>query len=467
VSSGFGVAVHELRHLPAALVAGRRDPDEIRRRALAGVNRMLAYSRAHVPYYRDRPAYQGGPLPTLAALARLPLLDKPTVLDAGVASFHAPPGRSGGHRTDRTGGSTGRLLEVRHDIDAYGYHGATLVRRFLGSGYRPWWRIAQIKGFERPVRWFQRLGVFPRVVVPAGLPEPELARRVLAVRPHLVMGYPVMMRALLRALSTPDLIRLRRTLRLVMTDSELLTEPVARALAAGFGVPVYDEYSAQEVLTVATQCPAGSMHVDEDRVWLEIVDEAGRPVPDGEVGAVVVTHFRERAMPLVRYQLGDRAALVPGPCRCGRGFRRMRLLDGRTNDYLLLPGGRRVYSSVLLGLAQETPGVAECMMRQDPTGAITVHLVPDRGDDRSYEETVAEFSRRFAAAVTPGVPLRFVRADRVEVTAIGKGRFVESAYRPGGTDPAADGPHRPGGGADPAGDGAERPEPGADRPGDG
>jgi phenylacetate-CoA ligase len=431
MSSGFGVAVHELRHLPAVLVAGRRRHDQIERRALRGVNRMLEFARARVPYYRDRPEYGGlPPLASLSDLDKLPLLDKPAVLAAGVDRFHAPGLPPRRYRADRTSGSTGRVLVVRHDVDSYGYHGATLVRRFLSSGYRPWWRIAQIKGFDRPVRWFQRLRIFPRVVVPAGLPGDELKDRVLAVRPQLIMGYPVMLRALLRELSDAELGRLRRTLRLLMTDSELLTEQVAGQLGAGFGVPVFDEYSAQEVLTVAAQCRAGSMHVDEDRVWLELVDETGRPVPDGETGSVVVTHFRERAMPLVRYLLGDRARLVPGRCGCGRGSRRIRLVDGRTNDFLVLPGGRRVYSALLLGLAQEMPGVAECMVRQDEAGTITVHLVPDRRDEATYCQLVAEFARRFAELVDPTVALRFVRAERVELSTGGKGRFIESAYRP-------------------------------------
>jgi phenylacetate-CoA ligase len=429
MSSGFGVAIYELRHLPAVWLARRRGGAEIEQRALAGVNRLLAYARAHVPHYRDQ-AYGGPPLRSLAELSRLPLLDKRTLLAAGVERFHATGIPARGYRVDRTSGSTSTVLEVRHDIDAYGYHGATLVRRFLSSGYRPWWRIVQIKGFARPVRWFQRLQIFPRVVVPAGLSIDELKHRVLRLRPHLIMGYPVMLRALLRELSDAERAALRRTLRLVMTDSELLTDRVAALLADGFGVPVYDEYSAQEVLTVSAGCRAGSMHVDEDRVWLEIVDEAGRPVPDGVTGSVVVTHFRERAMPLVRYQLGDRAQLVPGPCDCGSRYRRMKLVDGRINDYLVLPGGRRVYSAALLGFGPDIPGIGECMIRQDETGAITVHLVPERRVGRPYQDLVDEFSKAFADQIDSTVELTFVRAERVALSAGGKGRFLESAYRP-------------------------------------
>ncbi|MFY1693726.1 phenylacetate--CoA ligase family protein [Plantactinospora sp. WMMB782] len=429
MSSGLAVAVRELRHLPAVWRADTVAPELVRQRALSAVNHMLAHCRARVPYYRNGD-YPDEPLSSLTELAELPWLTKRAVLDAGVDRFRVPDLPANRYRRDVTSGSTGTRLEVWHDVDAYGYHGATVLRRFLRSGYRPWWRIAHIKPFPRPVRWFQRLGLFPRVVVHAGQPEAVIARQVLAIRPGLIMGYPVMLRGLLHTLSAAELARLRRTLRLVMTDSELLTDEVAAMLSDGFGVPVFDEYSAHEVLTVASHCRHGGMHVDEDRVWLEILGDDGRPVPPGVTGSAVVTHFRERAMPLVRYALGDRARLLSEGCPCGSGFRRMRLVDGRTNDYVTLPGGRRLYSAVFLDLAKHVPGLAECMVRQDAAGHITVHLLPDPRDRLGYDQVVEAFRRRFDAQVGVPVPLRFVRAERVALTAGGKGRFVESAYRP-------------------------------------
>ena len=425
MSGGLAVAVRELRHLPAVWRAPRRSPEATRIRALREINTLLARCRAVVPHYRDSTDYPDQPLTDLLELAALPLLSKRIVLESGVERFHDPGLRR--YRTDVTSGTTGTRLRVRHDVDGYGYHGATVLRRFLRSGYRPWWRIAHIKPFPRPVRWFQRLGLFPRAVVPAGQSEEDIAAQVLAVRPQLIMGYPLVLRGLLRALSTADRTRLRAHLKLVMTDSELLTDEVAAGLAEGFGVPIYDEYSAYEVLTVSTGCHAGSMHIDEDRVWVEIVDDDGAPVPDGTTGSVVVTNFREKAMPLLRYQLGDRAKIEPGRCRCGSGFRHMKLVEGRVNDCVTLPSGRRIYSGVFLAMAMFTPGVAECMVRQDAEGLITVQLVPEQ--NVSFEAAQTSFAHRFAELVDAPVPLTIVAAERVELTPGGKGRFVESAYQ--------------------------------------
>jgi phenylacetate-CoA ligase len=423
MSGGLAVAVRELRHLPAVWRAPHRDPELTRRLALAGINDMLTFCRQKVPYFADYPAA----LASLDDLADLPTLTKRQVLQAGVEAFHGPVRE---YRTDVTSGTTGTRLVIRHDAGAYGHHGATVLRRFVSSGYRPWWRIAHIKPFPRPTRWFQRLGLFPRTVVSAGQAEIDIARQVVAVRPHLIMGYPVVLRAILRVLDDEELARLRRSLRMVMTDSELLTDEMAQLFTERFGVPVFDEYSAYEVLTVSTGCTAGAMHVDEDRVWLEIVGDDGRPVPDGTVGSVVVTHFRERAMPLPRYQLGDRAMILPGECSCGNRFRRMKLADGRTNAFITLAGGRRVYSGVFLSLAMYTPGVAECMIRQDAAGDITVHLVPDEPTDAGFAAAVRAFGAKFHDLVGAPVELRFVRTDRIELTPGGKGRFVESEFSP-------------------------------------
>lgn len=425
MSSGLRVAAHELAALLPVLIAPRRSRRTTEHHALQGIRTVHGYARAHVPYYAD-PAYDVT-IDSLEDLAGLPILDKQTVREIGPEPFWS--NRSGWFQTDQTSGSTGAVVRVRHDAASYGYHGATVVRRFLSTGYRPWWVIAQIKPFPRPARWFQRIGLFRRTVVPSGQPEQHMKDGVLDVAPQLLMGYPVMLRALLHTLTEQEISRLRKTLRLVFSDSELLT-PEARAdLAAQFGVPVCDEYSAYEVLTVGAHCRYGSMHVDEDRVLLELVDDDDRPVADGIEGTVVVTHFRERAMPLLRYRLGDRAVLQPPGCRCGSRFRRMVLTQGRSEDYVQVPGGRRIYIPTFVGIGITLPGFREFMVRQDAAGVITVHLVHDSDSGMTFEQAAAGVRAALADFLTADTDLRVVPADQIELTAGGKAKLIESAYR--------------------------------------
>jgi phenylacetate-CoA ligase len=435
MSHGAAVAVRELAYLLPVLVAPRRSRVGIERRALHGLQAMHSYARGHVPYYADK-RYDVR-LESLSDLTKLPVLHKETLRELGAEPFWSD--HTGAFLTDQTSGSTGRVVRVRHNAAAYGYHGATVVRRFLSSGYRPWWTIAQIKPFPRPHRWFQRLGLFRRTVVPAGQPEEQIKRDVLKLRPNLVMGYPVMLRALLRQLSDAELNELRRSLRLVFSDSELLTEDQRQKLSDQFGVPVCDEYSAYEVLTVSSHCSYGAMHVDEDRVILELVDEHDRSVPEGDEGIVVVTHFRERSMPLLRYRLGDRAVLLPPGCRCGSRFRRMRLTLGRTEDFVQMPGGRRIYVPTFVGIGITLPGFTEFMVRQDEAGVLTVHVVPDPQAGMTFEQIAAGFRGALTDFLQTEADLRVVPIDKIELTPGGKAKLIESRYRP---DPAGAGVDR-------------------------
>lgn len=378
------------------------------------------------PAYRDSEYRR--PLRSWSDLQQFPILTKAELRERGTDRFLAD--RRGWFQQDQTSGSTGKVLVVRHDAGSYGYHGATVVRRFLSSGYRPWWRIAQIKPFPRPARWFQRFGLFRRTVVRSQQPEPVVKDQVLKLRPQLLMGYPVMLRAVFRELSTAELAQLRRSLRLVFSDSELLTEPARAALADQFGVPVCDEYSAYEVLTVGAHCRLGVMHIDEDRVRVEIVDDAGVPVEAGVEGTVVVTHFRERAMPLLRYSLGDRAIVSERYCPCGNRFRSLTLTTGRTEDFIEVPGGRRIYIPTFVGIGITEPGISEFMVRQDERGRITMHVVPDPSSEQDFDTTARRLRAALGQFVTDQELVNVQRAERLEMTSGGKARLIHSDYRP-------------------------------------
>src|SRR4051794_3798636 len=119
------VSLRELTALPAVLRAPHRRRGRIEADALAGIREMLVFARQRVPYYRDRTEYARD-ISGLADLATLPILDKPRVLGAGVERFHASPAKD--FHLDHSSGTTGRVIEVRHDDAAYGYHGATVLR---------------------------------------------------------------------------------------------------------------------------------------------------------------------------------------------------------------------------------------------------------------------------------------------------------------------------------------------------
>jgi phenylacetate-CoA ligase len=91
---------------------------------------------------------------------------------------------------------------------------------------------------------------------------------------------------------------------------------------------------------VAFEClDQSGMHIWEDAYLAEIVDpETGEPVPDGEVGELVITTLCREGMPLIRYRTKDLTRFIPGDCPCGRSHRRLDRIRGRADDMIILKG---------------------------------------------------------------------------------------------------------------------------------
>jgi phenylacetate-CoA ligase len=414
----------------SVLRAQYRDRHTLDRLTLTGLRDALEHARARVVAYGDA-RYDIGVPRDLTDFARLPMLRKADVLTAGEDRFRDPAFSRDAVTVYTTSGTSGQVLEAWHDPANHAHDRASNIRRFGAAGwrYRPWSRLVHFKPHPVGVAWYQRIGVFRRSLVFSALPVRTRVERMLRERPQAVIGYPVMLRDLLRGMRPDELAALRRTLRVVFTESELLTPDVRRQLTDGFGVPVFNEYSAFELMHIAYDCPEGHLHVAEDRVHVEIVDADGSPVPDGTEGHVVVTGWRERAMPLLRYWLGDRATRHAGRCACGRTFARLELTKGRADDYVVLPDGERIYAGTFIGMAINTPGVAECMVRQDPTGAITVWLVPDRRAGRGFDDLAREARAWLHDSAGRPFDLDVRRAEALELTKGGKGRFVVSEFQ--------------------------------------
>jgi phenylacetate-CoA ligase len=158
-----------------------------------------------------------------------------------------------------------------------------------------------------------------------------------------VITYPSNLRGLLqRALASG--IRLPR-LRQVRTYGEALPAELRELCARAWGVPLVDLYSAQEIGYIALQCPrAEHYHVQAENVLVEILDERNAPCAPGQVGRVVLTNLNNFARPMIRYEIGDYAA-IGVQCACGRGLPVLQRIAGRVRNVVTLPDGRQHWAS--------------------------------------------------------------------------------------------------------------------------
>jgi len=140
-------------------------------------------------------------------------------------------------------------------------------------------------------------------------------------------------------------------------DRELVLNGSGRAIEAAWGARVYSTYGVTELANSLCECEAGAGgHLHAEQLHLEILDDRGQPVADGEVGEVVATTFGVEAMPLIRYRTGDCAALFGAPCACGRTTPRLGPILGRKDQKLKFKG-TSLFPSTLAAVLDTAEGV--------------------------------------------------------------------------------------------------------------
>ncbi len=144
------------------------------------------------------------------------------------------------------------------------------------------------------------------------------------------------------------------SLRGLTAISEVLTPATRRHLEAVYGAPLRDGYGLNEIGMVAARCEGGRYHVHREHCIVEIVDEAGIPVPAGRAGRLLVTGLQNAAMPLLRYDTDDLVTALDGACACGRTLPSFGEIHGRCSRIASLPAGTLERVGALRTALQET-----------------------------------------------------------------------------------------------------------------
>ena len=232
-----------------------------------------------------------------------------------------------------------------------------------------------------------------------------------------------------RALAEEQLAgRLRISPRAVMCSSEVLTAESRRRIHEAFAVEPFNVYAATEPAGIASECERHRMHLYEDLVITEVVDDRNRPVPAGVVGAkVLVTVLFSRTQPLIRYEMSDTISVSDSSCDCGRGFGLMGEIDGRAEDVLTLPatGGKAVsvHPNVFHHLLDPLP-VRQWQVEHTTEG-LAIRIVPGQAAiDPSG--LIAALTRELQTAGAMSVPIHVELIDAIAKTALGKAPLIKA-----------------------------------------
>ena len=164
-------------------------------------------------------------------------------------------------------------------------------------------------------------------------PLHEISKGLSAENPDVLVALAGMVPALVDEAKAG---RLTIAPQAVICVAELLTPSARRMIRETWGVEPFDMYAATETAGIGAECGQHEgLHLYEDLIIPEVVDEANRPVAPGTPGAkLLVTVLYSRTVPLIRYQLDDSVTLSTELCSCGRPFYRLSRIEGRVAQTL-------------------------------------------------------------------------------------------------------------------------------------
>ena len=363
---------------------------------------ILRHAASASPYYREK---IGALVAADAPLAAYPVMNKTVLMEEfdrivtdprltrQLVEQHSGT-RQAGHllldeyRVATTGGSSGQRGVYVYDQEAWTSTIANSRRMFQLTGLPPGARGVGI-GAPSPVHLSNRLYGEARVAFPDApklsvtTPIDEVVAALNSFRPDVISTYPSFIRRLAEEQNAG---RLKIAPLLMRSVAEALSPDIRELALAAWNIPVTNVYGSTEGGIMGMECKhLNGIHLCEDMIIVEIVDDDNQPVPDGTPGSkALVTTLFNRTLPIIRYEFSDLLTAVDGPCPCGCPFQRIRDIEGRREEMLhaFLPDGRRVavHAPRLWFHLVRVPGVRQYQFAQLPRG-IVVRIVPALGSD--------------------------------------------------------------------------------------
>ena len=413
---------------------------------------LREYAYARSPFYRRfHKGLEDRPLSELPILTKATLMERfdelvtdPTVrladVEDHVASLRGNERFLGRYYVASTSGSTGRRGIFLWDSDEWVNVLASYNRPFDWAGSRVGLTHRTRMAFvSSTTPWHQsaRVGatvhspLVPTLRLDSADPLETIVERLNDWQPEALVAYASMVHILAEEQLAG---RLRVSPEFVFSASEVLTDEARRRAEEAWGRKPFNVYAATEPAGVASECDHHEgMHLFEDLVIPEIVDEKNAPVPPGVYGdKVLVTVLFSRTLPLIRYEMSDSVRLSErSSSPCGRPFALIDGIQGRAEDVLRFPatsGGEVAVQPNVFHRVMDTVPAAGWQVVQNP-GGLTVLLSGVRNgfSDRALTDSL----RRELAeqgAITPRLETR--RVSEIPKGPMGKAPLIRSSVAP-------------------------------------
>lgn len=193
-----------------------------------------------------------------------------------------------------------------------------------------------------------------------------------------------------------------------------------------FGCDVKETYSCNEGFLVGAKKDLDYFYIMSPHVYVEIVDKDGNPVPDGELGYVLLTRLDCFSMPLIRYYVGDLAIKLPRekyPEKREMYFPLLEKVIGRDTDIVVTKSGKKLIVHFFTGIFEFVPEIKQFMVIQRDISGIEIDYIPTSGFTPAVLE---KLDKIFYDKLKEKLNVTWRAVDHIPPTASGKPQLIQS-----------------------------------------
>ncbi len=363
---------------------------------------ILRHAVKNVPYYRDRweKRRRNGDRSSWEILSNWEILSKREIQNNARAFLAEDCKQS--LFSEHTSGTTGSPLILwckRAMLQEWYALFEARWRRWYGLSFNDRWGLLGgqlVTSFkrEKPPFWVWNQGLNQLYLSVAHLRKDWIPYYVDAICKHSIVYLYGYSSALYRL--AYEMLKIGKTvdLKSVLSDAEPLHDFQKKVIEEAFHCPVYETYGQGEMVTAASECTEGCLHLWPEVGISEAVDENGQPVRAGIAGQLVATSLMNDAMPLIRYDMQDWIILSDRKaCKCGRSLPVLQAIYGRKDDVILTEDGRPI---VLLDIIFSPDlHIQEAQIVQEDFHNFRVKVVPTQGwCKKDVERLTSAFKKR-------------------------------------------------------------------------
>ncbi len=326
------------------------------------LQKLIRHCYENVPYYRtvfDERHLSPDDIRTRSDLAKLPVLTK-QIIKEHFDELTSKDINSRKYVDGSTGGSTGTPMRFKEDIVTWNKLRGLNFRGWTWAGFYVGEKLFTLAGNSlvkknTDGRKMMVKNLYDRLIMrnnkhdctditPEALKEHYQA--MMSYKPAAIRGYASSLYFLAKYIEQNQLSVCK--VKVVFTTGEKLHPKYRYKIQQVFHAPVFDGYGAADGGLTAHECYMHEgLHIAEEQCVVEIVDNDGKNLPDGEVGHVLTTDLNNYVFPFLRYKVGDLAYIKKELCSCGRSHRLLGEVIGREGRAIYNKQGRP-FSSIVI-----------------------------------------------------------------------------------------------------------------------